>query len=120
IRTSFESKFGVQIRGTYGQTEAPTVIAIEVPGTEHSRGSSGIALPHLDVTIRDPDGHVLPAGEVGEICVGVRDGTAIRQRLAEDWNVDCGGWPEPPVYHPMLGYWNSPEQSEAVFKGGVL
>ena len=50
------SKFRVQIEGTYGQTEAPTVITIEVPGVVHAPGSSGIPLPHLEVTIRDPDG----------------------------------------------------------------
>jgi long-chain acyl-CoA synthetase len=120
IRTAFEAKFGVEIRGTYGQTEAPTVIAIEVPSTEHTSGSSGIPLPHLEVTIRDADGSMLAPGQVGEICVGPRDGRAVRQRLIQDWNVDGESWADPPVYHPMLGYWNRPGQSATVLKGGVL
>jgi long-chain acyl-CoA synthetase len=120
IRSAFESKFRVQIRGTYGQTEAPTVITIEVPGVVHAPGSSGIPLPHLEVTIRDPDGRVLPSGEVGEICVGSRDRAGVWKRLTEDWNVDGETWPDPPRYQPMLGYWNRPEESAAVLRGDVL
>jgi len=120
IRSAFESKFGVEIRGTYGQTEAPTVITIEVPGAAHAPGSSGIPLPHLEVTIRDPAGRVLQSGEVGEICVGPRDPADAQRRLTEDWNVDGATLSGPPEYRPMLEYWNRPEQSEEVLRAGVL
>ena len=118
IRTAFESKFGVEIRGTYGLTEAPTVVAIEVPRTPHVAGSSGIPLPHLEVTIRDADGRTLLPGEVGEICVCARDSEEIGQRLVADWGGGTGR--ELPPYRPMLSYWKKPDESDAALRGGVL
>jgi long-chain acyl-CoA synthetase len=118
IRNAFESKFGVEIRGTYGLTEAPTVVTIEVPGAPHIAGSSGLPLPHLEVTIRDTDGQALPPGEVGEICVGVRDSAEIGGRLMADWGGQDGG--ALPLYRQMLGYWKKPDESGAVLRGGVL
>ncbi len=84
----FRSRFGVPLRQSYGLTEAPTVVTIEPVGGEHIDESSGVALPHLDVGIRDDDGSELPAGQVGEIVV-----RAARQ----------GPWAG--EYTPMLGYW---------------
>jgi long-chain acyl-CoA synthetase len=118
IRSAFESKFGVEIRGTYGLTEAPTVVAIEVPRGPHVAGSSGIPLPHLEVTIRDTDGQTLPPGEVGEICVGARDTAEIDRRMVEDWGGRAGT--ELPPYRPMLSYWKKPDESDAALRGGVL
>jgi O-succinylbenzoic acid--CoA ligase len=104
IRGAFERKFGVAIRATYGQSEAPTVIAIEPPDGPHVRGSSGVALPHLEVTIRDEDGRVLGAGDTGEICVAPR---------AADVSAE-------PPYRPMIGYWNRPAATAEALRDGVL
>jgi long-chain acyl-CoA synthetase len=107
IRSAFEAKFSVPIYATYGLTEAPTVVTIEPLDEPHVARSSGRALPHLGVTIRDASGATLPSGEVGEICVA--------PRAAAD--VDEG--PEP-AYEPMLGYWGKPHEADAALVDGVL
>jgi long-chain acyl-CoA synthetase len=119
IRGAFEARFGVEVRTTYGLTEAPTVVAIEVPGRAHSEGSSGVPLPHIDVSIRDADGSRRAPGETGEICIGPRPAAEIGARLREDWGVDPGEG-DLPVYRPMLGYWNRPEASPAPSADGYL
>lgn len=101
IRDAFEAKFGVEVRGTYGLTEAPTMVTIEAPGAPHVPGTSGLPLPHLEVSIRDEEGRALGPGEVGEVCVGAAAGAEI-------------------PYRPMLGYWNKPDESAAALRDGVL
>jgi long-chain acyl-CoA synthetase len=118
IRQAFEAKFPAHIYGTYGLTEAPTCVAVETFDESHVAGSSGKVLPHMEVTIRDPDNVELPRGQVGEICVGVRDPAQIAERLRLDWGVEDDG--ELPAYVPMLSYWNKPEQSEELMLGGVM
>lgn len=120
IRGAFEGKFGVEVRSTYGLTEAPTVVAIEVPGSEHAEGSSGTPLPHIELTVRDSDGRRLEAGEAGEICLGPRPSAEVRQRLREDWGIEAGEGDEMPEYRLPLGYWNRPEESAAALAGGFF
>lgn len=119
IRDAFESKFGVEVRGTYGLTEAPTMVTIEAPGAPHVHGTSGLPLPHLELSIRDQAGRALGPGEVGEVCIGPAPPEAIPGRLVDDWSVDAAAV-EPLVYRPMLGYWNKPDESAEALKGGVL
>ena len=119
IRRAFESKFGVEVRSTYGLTEAPTVVAIEVPGAEHREKSSGTPLPHLELTIRDQGGVPQPSGEIGEICISPRNPAETATRLAADWGVDPGE-DQLPAYRLMLGYWNQPEDSDRALAGGFL
>jgi long-chain acyl-CoA synthetase len=119
IRSAFESKFGVEVRGTYGLTEAPTMVTIERPGTKHVEGSSGTPLPHLEVTIREAAGERQPAGVTGEICIGPRDADEIGARLAEDWGADPGAG-DAPEYRLMLGYWNQREETTKALAGGFL
>ncbi|HEU5082980.1 MAG TPA: AMP-binding protein [Acidimicrobiales bacterium] len=97
IRSAFETKFGLPVLATYGLTEAPSVVAIDLrSGERHAPGASGFPLPHLRVTIRADDGRAVPAGEAGEICVGGADDR----------------------YRPMLGYWERPDATaEAVVDG---
>jgi long-chain acyl-CoA synthetase len=45
IRSAFESKFGVEVRGTYGLTEAPTMVTIEVPGRPARSASARAPAP---------------------------------------------------------------------------
>jgi acyl-CoA synthetase (AMP-forming)/AMP-acid ligase II len=102
IRESFERRFGCRVSATYGLTEAPTVVTIEDRDDRRVPGSSGTALPHLVVEIRDGD-TVLPVGETGEITV----------RAKED-----GPWGG--AYRPMLGYLGHPDQTAQVVRDDVL
>lgn len=120
IRQAFETKFPARIYGTYGLTEAPTVVAAEPLSEQHVAGSSGRVLPHLEVTIRDANNAEVPTGQVGEVCVGVRDPARIRERFRLDWGVDAAAAGELPAYVQMLGYWNRPEQSAELMLGGVM
>jgi acyl-CoA synthetase (AMP-forming)/AMP-acid ligase II len=120
VREAFEAKFAARIYGTYGLTEAPTVVAAEPLSEPHVPRSSGKPLPHLQVTIRDSDNVEVPAGQIGEICVGVRDPEQIRERLRADWDLELDAGDELPAFVPMLGYWGKPERSEELMLGGVL
>lgn len=70
--------FGPVLFQGYGQTEAPAAIAFMRP-EEHFRNgaiadderlsAAGRPAPLVRVEILDPDGVVLPPGEVGEVCV---------------------------------------------------
>lgn len=103
VRERFRARFGYDLVGSYGLTEAPTIVTIEVPGVPHDPGSSGRALPDLSVTVRDEAGAVLAPGETGEICVGP---------------TGAGEWSG--VYSPMLGYLGRPEETRQALRDGVL
>ncbi len=120
IRHAFETKFPARIFGTYGLTEAPTVVAVEPLSEEHVAGSSGRVLPHLEVTIRNSENAEVATGAVGEVCVGVRDPARIPERLRLDWGVETDAEDQLPAYVPMLSYWNRPEQTRALMLGGVM
>jgi long-chain acyl-CoA synthetase len=94
LRTDFQAKFGLAVRATYGLTEAPTVVAMDPPGDQWKPGSSGIALPHLDVRVDD-----------GELIVGA---------------ATTGGWAQ--RYTPMLGQWigDSVVATDPVLRTGDL
>lgn len=99
---AFEAKFGVPVRGTYGLTEMPTVVAQESRG-ERVPGASGRPLPHVRVTLRDADDAEVAPGEAGELCVEP---------------ASAGAWAG--VYTPMLGYWRRPEATAEALRGGRL
>jgi long-chain acyl-CoA synthetase len=102
IREGFLARHGYPLGSSYGLTEAPTVVA-ETRGIDPPSGASGRALPHLHVTIRGETGDPVPAGEIGEVCIGA---------LAD------GRWAD--VYVPALGYWQEPDKTAALLRGGVL
>ncbi len=85
----------------YGQTELSPIVTI-LPADYHVLSgpksgklrSAGRATFCAEITIRDEDGNELPRGEIGEITV-------------KGPNM-------------MLGYWNKPEESARVLKGGWL
>lgn len=60
---------GVELRQGYGLTEAGPVCLFNRPSQPNARGSLGVPMPGVDVSIRDDAGHALPPGESGEICV---------------------------------------------------
>ena len=72
IAEAFRNRFGVDIYEGYGQTEAAPVVALNVPGNR-KLGTVGRALPDVELAIWNEDGKVLPAGQIGEIMVRVRE-----------------------------------------------
>lgn len=102
MRDAFFKRYGYHIGTSYGLTEAPTVVAFpmdQVPPED----ASGRALPHLEITIRDDEGKVLPTGEVGEVCFGA---------------TSEGPWAN--IYTPPLGYWRDAKKTAALLRGGVV
>ncbi|WP_424138778.1 AMP-binding protein [Roseomonas chloroacetimidivorans] len=54
----------------YGLTETCSGDTMMEAGFEIAKiGSTGRATPHVEITIRDDAGHVLPAGQEGEVCL---------------------------------------------------
>ena len=102
-RAEFETRFGRRPAATYGLTEVPTIATIEDRDEAPCEGSSGRALPHLVVEVRDDDGNVLPADRVGTITV----------RAA-----NSGPWAG--LYRPMLGYLGNEEATSRALRDGTL
>ncbi len=92
VRAAFERKFAKPVLGTYGLSEAPTVVSIDDRGGGHALGGSGRPLPHFAIHIVDD-----------EICLG--------PTTEGDW---AG------VYHLMLGYWERPEATAEALRDGLL
>jgi acyl-CoA synthetase (AMP-forming)/AMP-acid ligase II len=92
IRTMFLDKFGLAVHGTYGLTEAPSVVAIDDLGVPGPPKTSGRPLPHLDVRIEAR----APGSDEGEVIV-----TAARQ----------GRWAD--AWRPFLGYWHRDDEEAA-------
>jgi long-chain acyl-CoA synthetase len=92
---AFEEKVGCRVRVVYGLTEAAPILTVEMMADERHWGSSGKAIPGVEVAILDPETDApLPPGDVGEIC-------------ARGPNV-------------MLGYHNMPEETAHTLRGGWL
>lgn len=72
----------------YGLTEASPITCANPYDLEEYNGSIGLPVPSTECSIQDEEGNLLPAGEVGELCVR-----------------------GPQV---MKGYWNRPEETENV------
>ncbi len=88
------ARFGNVFAQTYGQAESPMVITCLQPEDHGRIGSCGRPFTTVDVAIFDDDDSPLGAGERGEIV--------------------CRG-PQ-----TMACYWNRPEETAAVFRGGWL
>jgi acyl-CoA synthetase (AMP-forming)/AMP-acid ligase II len=89
VREAFQTAHGVPVTGTYGLSEAPTVVAIDPSGGGHREGASGQVLPHLSVAACDDDGRPLSPGETAEL--------RIRAATAGPWTA---------LWRPPLGYWS--------------
>ncbi len=63
---SVERAFNAPVMESYGLTEAPLISCNPLPPHQRKSGSVGVAVGP-DVAIMDEEGHVLPAGERGEI-----------------------------------------------------
>ncbi|MFL0356367.1 class I adenylate-forming enzyme family protein [Erythrobacter sp. GH1-10] len=90
-----EQDWDARVVGGYGQTEVCGFATfIDYPDMcEHPR-SIGWPMPHVEMTILDPDGNPLPPGEEGEICLR---GPSV-----------------------MLGYWRNKEATESALGHGWL
>jgi len=90
-----EEEWDARVVGGYGQTEVCGFATfIDYPDMLEAPRSIGWTLPHVTMTVLDPEGNHLPPGEEGEL--------ALRG---------------PSV---MLGYWRNPEATEAALGHGWL
>jgi len=69
----------------YGLSETSPVATINRPDIQEFSGTIGFPIPSTEIAIRDADGHDMPLGETGEICIR-----------------------GPQV---MVGYWNRPDET---------
>lgn len=90
-----EQDWNARVVGGYGQTEiCGFATFIDYADMLEAPRSIGWTLPHVTMTVLDPEGHHLPPGEAGELCLR---GPSV-----------------------MLGYWHNPEASEAALGHGWL
>jgi long-chain acyl-CoA synthetase len=73
----FEKEFKFEILEGYGLTEATVASTLHRRGGKKKIGSIGQALDGQQVEIMDPDGKLLPPGEVGEIVI--RGGAVMKE-----------------------------------------
>jgi long-chain acyl-CoA synthetase len=90
----FERKFGGKLMEGYGLTEASPVVSAHRLSGVRKLGSVGQPIPGVEVTIQDDADRVLPADELGEVCV-------------KGANV-------------MLGYYRDPDETARTVRGGWL
>lgn len=91
VKRGFEDATGCVVVEGYGLTEASPVVTCNATAGPMREGSIGMPLPQTEVSLRDLDDPARPVaqGEKGEVCVR-----------------------GPQV---MLGYWQRPEETKAVF-----
>jgi long-chain acyl-CoA synthetase len=69
VRDEFEARVpGVTVYEGYGCTESASIVSASPLGRRR-KGSVGLPVPGCEVTVRDDDGHDVPDGGDGEICV---------------------------------------------------
>ena len=69
----FKQLTGLDIMEGFGQTETTLTIA-NLAGTVPKIGSMGKASPQYDIALLDDNDRPVATGEVGEICINVKDG----------------------------------------------
>ena len=73
VYRQFERLTGLQIKEGFGQSESTMIIG-NLIGENHKIGSMGKPAPIYDVSLVDPEGRPVPAGEVGEIVINIKNG----------------------------------------------
>lgn len=91
VMKKFEARFGKLIYEGDGPTECSPVTCVNPIGGVRKPASVGKPLPSVEMKIVDEQGHELPHGQIGEICV-------------RGPNV-------------MKGYWNLPKETAEAFFG---
>jgi long-chain acyl-CoA synthetase len=90
----FRERFGCDILEGYGLTETCSMATTHDSKMVKKPGTVGRACPGMSVEVRDPDGHRVPTGQVGEV------------------------WIAGPTV--MKGYWNRPADTAEALVGGWL
>ena len=99
LRRRFEERFAIRTYQCYGSSETVAVVVSDPVDRDRRFTSVGTAMPGVRIIIVDDEGKQLPAGEVGEICIGSDE-------------TGC--------YRTMLGYWRRPEETEQAFVQGAV
>jgi long-chain acyl-CoA synthetase len=94
VAVAFEKRFNIRLREGYGLTEASPVVSMNPPKGLNKIGSVGKALDDIKVKVVNEEEIELPVNQVGELIV-------------KGPNV-------------MRGYYNMPEDTAEVIKGGWL
>tara|TARA_Y100001934_G_scaffold199048_1_gene234596 strand:+ start:2414 stop:3901 length:1488 start_codon:yes stop_codon:yes gene_type:complete len=94
VLKEFQEKFPYTLLEGYGPTESSPVASVNPVRGEKRPGSIGLALPRVDLSVRNDAGEELPIGETGEICI--RGGNV------------------------MQGYWKQPEETAKAIRDGWL
>jgi long-chain acyl-CoA synthetase len=88
VAERWEKVTGTPLIQAYGLTETSPGACVNPVDQKHFNGAIGLPISSTEVSVRDDDGHELPLGEVGEICIR-----------------------GPQV---MAGYWQQPKETELV------
>ena len=91
----FKSRFGVQMRTVFGNTEIGTPLCIGPDVTADWESTALRVAPGYDVRVVDEHDYELPPGQMGEFVV----------RTTEPWRM-------------MVGYFGMPEQTAAAWRNG--
>jgi long-chain acyl-CoA synthetase len=94
VFNEFTRKFPFPLREGYGPTESSPVATVNPIYGINKPGSIGKPIPNVELSIRSENGTELGVGDIGEICI--RGGNVMR------------------------GYWNQPEETAKVLRGGWL
>ena len=94
VLKEFNARFPIPLIEGYGLSEASPVVTMNPIEGPWKAGSIGKPIPDVEVTIQNESGDILPAREVGELCVK-------------------GG-------NVMMGYLNQPEETRKVMRGEWL
>lgn len=73
VYRQFEIATGLQIMEGFGQSESTMIIG-NLIGASHKVGSMGKPAPIYDVALLSRDGTPVKDGDIGEICISVKDG----------------------------------------------
>ena len=69
VSMKWHEKTQARVLEAYGLTETSPAVTINPMYLEEYNGSIGLPLPSTELSIRNEDGHELPMGEKGELCV---------------------------------------------------
>jgi long-chain acyl-CoA synthetase len=100
VSNKWKERTGTHIKEGYGLSETSPVVSMNPVSFEGFNGTIGVVMPSTEVSIRGDDGHEMPHGETGEICI---KGPQV-----------------------MQGYWNRPDATAEVmtedgfFKSGDI